>query len=316
MEKRVFLVKSVYSYGFMRKRSYCIGTILLHCASPFAVIRVQQSRFSLLELFMDDNSFNQLLTRLGLSWQGYAKVRKGVKKRIGRHMRELGLTSMEDYLQALTDTEILKRVERLMSVSISRFFRDQNLWSTLEEKIIPDITVGRSEKIHAWSAGCALGQEAYSLAIKWDMLKKKDSALPDLRILATDINPDYIGKAMAGVYGSSSLKGLSDEIKSVYFQACEDRKEYCVVDYLKEYITWEVHNLMKERPPQERFQIIFLRNSLFTYYRRECTSPVYLNILDSLDVGGFFIIGSHESPPSQTYTIPPYKGSPYILKKT
>jgi chemotaxis methyl-accepting protein methylase len=265
---------------------------------------------------MDDNSFRQLLNRLCLSWQGYAKVRKGVKKRLSRHMRELGLPAMDDYLQALSDPEILKKVERLMSVSISHFFRDQNLWHTLEEEIIPDITAGRSEKIHAWSAGCALGQEAYSLAIKWDMLKKKCSALPELRILATDINPDCIGKAMAGVYGRSSIKGLSDEIKSAYFHASEDGKDYCVADYLKNYIAWEVHDLMKERPPAERFQIILLRNSLFTYHRPECISSVFMNVLDSLDDGGFFIIGSRERLPSQTHTLSPFKGSSYIFQKT
>jgi chemotaxis protein methyltransferase CheR len=265
---------------------------------------------------MDDNSFRQLLTRLGLSWQGYVKVRKGVKKRIGRHMREIGLPTMDDYLRALSDPEILKMVERLMSVSISRFFRDQSLWRTLEEEIIPDITAGHGEKIHAWSAGCALGQEAYSLAIKWDVLKRKRSVMPELRILATDINPDYIDKAMAGVYRRSSLKGLSEEIKSVYFHACENGESCCVAAHLKKYIAWEVHDLTKERPPEERFQIIFLRNSLFTYYRKESISSVFQNVLDSLDDDGFFIIGSHERLPFQTHTLPPFKGSSYIFQKT
>ena len=265
---------------------------------------------------MDDNYFRQLLTRLGLSWQGYAKVRKGVKKRIDRHMQELRFPAMDDYLQALSDPEVLKKVERLMSVSISRFFRDQELWRALEEEIIPDITARHGKKIHAWSAGCALGQEAYSLAIKWDMLKKKCSGLPELLIRATDINPEYIGKAMAGAYRRSSLKGLSDEIRSVYFHACENLETYCVAAYLKKYVAWEVHDLLKEPPPEERFQIIFLRNSLFTYYREESISTVFPNILDSLDDGGFFIIGSRERLPFQTDTLSPFKGSSYIFQKT
>jgi chemotaxis protein methyltransferase CheR len=264
---------------------------------------------------MDDDSFRWLLDRLCLSWQGYAKVRKGVKKRISRHMRELGFSTMDDYIQSLTDPEILKKVERLMSVSISHFFRDQNLWRTLEEEIIPDIAAGSYEKIRAWSAGCALGQEAYSLAIKWDIMKKRHFMFPELRILATDINPDYISKAMAGVYGRSSLKGLSDEIKSTYFYASEDQKDYCVADYLKKYISWEVHDLIKERSPSGKFQLIFLRNSLFTYHRRECMCSVFLNVLDSLDDVGFFIIGSREKLPSQTHTLSPFKGSSYIFQK-
>jgi chemotaxis methyl-accepting protein methylase len=89
-----------------------------------------------------------------------------------------------------------------------------------------------------------------------------------------------------------------------------------VADYLKKNIAWEVHNLMKERPPAEVFQIIFLRNSLFTYYREESISSVFLNVLDSLDDGGFFIIGSHERLPSQTHTLSSFKGSSYIFQKT
>jgi len=265
---------------------------------------------------MDDNSWRMLLARLGRSWPGYAKVRKGVKKRIDNHMRELGLLAMDDYLRAFSNTEILKKVETLMSVSISRFFRDESLWRILEEEIIPDITVGHDKKIHAWSAGCALGQEAYSLAIKWDMLKKKCPGLPELLIRATDINPDYVDKARAGVYRRSSLKGLPDEIKSVYFHACENVENYCVADYLKRYLTCEVHDLLKGPPPEERFQIIFLRNSLFTYYSEERVSSVFPNILDCLDAGGFFIIGSREKLPFQTHTLSPFKGSSYIFQKT
>ncbi len=246
---------------------------------------------------MDDNSFKRLLSRFGLSSRGYAKVRKGVKKRIQRHMHELGLPGVDDYLQAMTDPEILRDVERLMSVSISRFFRDRNLWRTLAEEILPDVTAGRMERIDVWSAGCALGQEACSLAIEWEMLKMKRSALPDLRIRATDISPDCLSKAGSGLYRGSSLKGLPDGIKSLYFHACEDRENYCAAACLKKYIVWEVHDLMRERPPEEVFQIIFLRNSLFTYYCEESISSVFQNVLDSLDDGGFFIIGSHERLP-------------------
>jgi chemotaxis protein methyltransferase CheR len=272
---------------------------------------------TLLDSFvMDDDSFRQLLDRLGLSWQGYAKVRKGVKKRIRRHMQELGILTIDEYLHALNDPNILKDVEMLISVSISRFFRDQNLWHTLKEEILPGIASGRMERIDAWSAGCALGQEAYSLAITWDMLKRSHSHLPEFQIRATDINPDYLGKARAGVYRSSSLRGLSDEIKSVYFHACEDRKDYCVADHLKKYIVWEVHDLMKERPPAGVFQIIFLRNSVFTYHRRESIPSVFVNVLDRLDDGGFFIIGSHERLPFQTDALSPLNGSSYIFQKT
>ena len=117
------------------------------------------------------------------------------------------------------------------------------------EEILPDIIARHREEIDVWSAGCALGQEAYSLAVEWEMLKEKRSALPELRVLATDINPDYLEKARSGVYSRCSLKGMPDGIRSIYFRTCEDAENYCAADSLKKYIAWKVHDLMRERPP-------------------------------------------------------------------
>jgi chemotaxis methyl-accepting protein methylase len=73
---------------------------------------------------------------------------------------------------------------------------------------------------------------------------------------------------------------------------------------------------MRERPPAGVFQIIFLRNSVFTYHRRESIPSVFVNVLDRLDDGGFFIIGSHERLPFQTDALSPLNGSSYIFQKT
>jgi chemotaxis methyl-accepting protein methylase len=72
---------------------------------------------------------------------------------------------------------------------------------------------------------------------------------------------------------------------------------------------------MKERPPAGVFQIIFLRNSLFTYHRSDDLSSVFLNILDSLDDAGFFIIGSREMLPFPIPGLSSFKGSAYIFQK-
>jgi len=264
---------------------------------------------------MDDISFRQILDRLGYSWQGYAKVRKGVKKRISRHMQELDCHATEDYLHALNNPQMLKEVERLMSVSISYFFRDRYLWQALGEEILPGIIGRYNEKINVWSAGCALGQEVYSFAILWDILSNRFDQLPKLQIRASDINSDYLERARGGIYSGSSLKGLSDKIKATYFLTSEDKSNYLVADCLKKNIQWEVHDLLGQ-PITEKFQIILLRNSLLTYYRKDRRTPAFLTVLDSLDDGGFFIIGSHEKLPCQTHTLLPFKGCSYILQKT
>jgi chemotaxis protein methyltransferase CheR len=264
---------------------------------------------------MDDNSFRQLLDRLGLSWPGYAKVRKGIKKRISRHMQELGLQTMKDYLHVLNDPEILNQVEILMGVSISHFFRDRYLWRVLEEEILPDIISRNHEIIYAWSAGCALGQEVYSFTILWNMLKSRFARLPQLHLMATDRNPDYLERAGAGVYSRSSLKGLPDNVRAIYFHTSPDKANYFVVDCLRDNIVWQVHDLMRQTPPAGKFQIIFLRNSLLTYYPEENRTPVFLKVMDGLDEGGFLFIGRREKLPCPIPTLLSFKDCSYIFQK-
>lgn len=264
---------------------------------------------------MDDNSFRQLLDRFGLSWRGYARVRKGVKKRICRHMQELGVRTMEDYLYALNNPGILKEVERLLCVSISHFSRDRYLWQALGEEILPDIIKKHQERLNVWSAGCALGQEVYSFAILWDMTRGKFSRPPQLHLRATDSNPAYLEKAREGMYNKGGLKGLSDEIRAMYFHISAEGSQYLVADFLKKDITWHIHDLMKQPPLPGKFHIIFLRNSLLTYYREGNATPVFLKIVDSLEEGGILIIGCHEKIPSQANMLSPFKSCPYIFRK-
>lgn len=265
---------------------------------------------------MDDRQFSQLLDRLDLSWQGYRKVRKGVKKRISRHMQRLGCRNLEEYFHILdNNSAVLREVELLMTVSISRFFRDRRLWQALEEEITPDVIERYSEKINVWSAGCAQGQEAYSFKILWNILESKLDKLPQLQLWGTDINPDYLNKAAEGAYIGSTLKEVPEEIKTTCFRASEDRSLYFIADYLKKGIIWEIYDLIREPPPAEKFQIIFLRNNLLTYYRQEIKEWAFLKVVDSLAGGGFLIIGTHEKLPIQTRFLLQFRHYSYIFQK-
>ena len=167
---------------------------------------------------MDDHQFHQILQHLGLSWAGYRKVRKGVKKRIRRHMQILYCTNMAEYLLELDrNDEARDECKRLMTVSISRFFRDQRLWELLQNEILPVLIEKYSDKTRVWSAGCASGEEVYSFKILWDYLATSNSHLPGLEITATDMNPEYIKRAEDGVYSDSSLKEVPEQFRFVYF---------------------------------------------------------------------------------------------------
>jgi chemotaxis protein methyltransferase CheR len=231
-------------------------------------------------------------------------------------MHELGCHTMHDYLTILDINPVIRNdAEQLLTVSISRFFRDRHLWKILEETIIPNVISQYGESVQVWSAGCALGQEAYSFTILWLILGEKLDQLPQLRVWATDSNPDYLNKAREGIYVRSALREMPKTIIENYLCPSEDKTTYTVIDKAKEGIQWEIYNLIKEPAPAKQFQIIFLRNNLLTYYEQKIKEPAFRKILKRLTHGGFLIIGSHEKLPFETSELEPLEGSSYIFRK-
>jgi chemotaxis methyl-accepting protein methylase len=247
---------------------------------------------------MNDQQFRQLLSHFGFSWEGYRKVRRGVKKRVARHMQETSCRALHAYFLLLHEDKGARlHFNRLMTVSISRFFRDRRLWEVLETKILPGLIQKNQGKVKIWSAGCACGEEVYSLKLVWERLQRHFQAVPQLELLATDVNPVYLSKAQSGVYPQSSLKEVPETIRKAYFRPIGKEKKYAVIERLKEGIYWREHNLLLDAPGTS-FHLVFLRNSLLTYYEDELEIPAFQNVINSMARGGLLIIGSHESIPS------------------
>jgi chemotaxis protein methyltransferase CheR len=264
---------------------------------------------------MDDHQFRQLLNGFGFSWSGYRKVRKGVKKRIRRHMSDLGCRNIPAYLMKLEGSrEARKKCELLLTVSISRFFRDREFWQFLEKKILPDLIHKKLEKIYVWSAGCGCGDEVYSFKILWDCLKKNIGHLPKLELIATDMNPGYLDMARAGIYSSGSLKGVTKEFQTAYFKENNGKNRFEITASLKKEVIWKTHHLLSD-PPGSKFDIIFLRNNVLTYYEDPLKKKAFGKILDSLSPFGFLIIGSRESIPFKTRALIPTAPFSFVFRK-
>ncbi|MBL7203393.1 MAG: hypothetical protein ISS63_03535 [Desulfobacteraceae bacterium] len=264
---------------------------------------------------MEDPQFRILLQHLGLSWTGFRKVRKGVKKRICRHMQRLNCPNMGEYLLELErSSKVRSQCECLMTVSISRFFRDKGMWEALRKEILPGLIKTHVEKISIWSAGCASGEEVYSLKILWDTLIFPNTPLPELSITATDMNPIYLKRARDGIYPLSSLKEVPEHFLSKYFKPEGGGKRYSLKASLRNGISWQIHNLLFSIP-ESKFQIIFLRNNLLTYYEDEVKESALKNLLTHLCPSGFLIIGSHEKLPFETSELHHYGAFSYIFKK-
>ena len=265
---------------------------------------------------MDDQQFRQLLEYFSYTWKGYRKVRKGVKKRITRHMQQIGSRNIDEYFCLLDkDEEVRQKCECLMTVSVSHFFRDRLLWKIIEDKIVPEILKENREKVKFWSAGCACGEEVYSFKIVWENLQSQFDNMPELKIWATDMNPIYLRRAKDGIYSLSSLKEVPQELRETYFIHNREEGLFRIAPSLKKGILWKVHNLLFELG-EFNFQIIFLRNSILTYYKDELKQHAFQKVMACLEQGGFLIIGSHEKLPIESKDLLPFGDQTYIFKRS
>jgi chemotaxis methyl-accepting protein methylase len=269
---------------------------------------------------IDDPSFAELLNRFELSWDGYRKVRKGVKKRIARHMRDLHCRTMEEYLHVLDrDREAREECERLLTVTISRFFRDLGTWRAIEREILPELAESGAEKVKAWSAGCACGEEAYTLNILWRERMRRGLPAPPLEIRATDRNPEVLEKAREGIYNRSSLKEMPDDLRDRYLRRI-DKNQWTVDESLKQNIFWREYDLLNDPPPAKNFNIVFARNNLLTYLRDRPAEGPLGRMVEALRPGGFFVRGAKEKFPED---LPPSDlgleqtdAHPHVYRKT
>jgi chemotaxis methyl-accepting protein methylase len=264
---------------------------------------------------MNDEQFRRILDYFQYSWFGYRKVRKGVKKRISRHMQKLQCPNVETYLILIEYDDKLKlECERRMMVSISRFFRDRKLWLDLENEMLPQLIESEKENLKVWSAGCARGEEIYSFRLVWERLKTHFEKLPGLELIATDMHPEYIQKAKAAIYTKSSLKEMPEEFQDDYFDIKKGGNRFDLKPMFKENIVWKIQNLFSD-PPGAGFDIIFLRNNLLTYYRRDSIIMPFAKIMESLNPDGWLIIGSHEKLPDEASGLTREPSTPWAYRK-
>jgi chemotaxis methyl-accepting protein methylase len=240
---------------------------------------------------LGDDEFKELLHHFNRPWKGYRKVRKGVIKRLRHHMKELDCTSLAEYLEIVEQSKKeYQRCQDCLRVTISRFFRDRELWYSLRDRLLPRLLNTWPQGLNVWSGGCSCGEEPYSLAIIWSMLDNPAG----IRILATDADPQCLARARQGLYPRSSLKELPVDVIEDYFDRGGGR--YNVKQSLQEDIRWQRRDLLAP-PPEGPFQIVFLRNNLLTYYNRPLVDRVLESIAAQLLPGGILIIGTHEHLP-------------------
>jgi chemotaxis protein methyltransferase CheR len=224
-------------------------------------------------------------------------------------MQALNCPAVSEYRARLDrDGDARREMERRLTVSISRFFRDRQVWNVLQAEILPSLARRYPDWLAAWSAGCARGEEPYTLAAVWSRFP---APKPPLRILATDLHPGYLDQARKGVYGRGSLRDVPPDFRETMFTR-EGPDRWRVKPHLRPPITWRVHDLVADPPPQTEFAIIFLRNNLLTYFDEPIRSAAFSRIVGQLAPGGVLAIGAHERLPQGDFGLTPHPTCPLL----
>jgi chemotaxis methyl-accepting protein methylase len=168
--------------------------------------------------------------------------------------------------------------------------------------------------LRVWSAGCACGEEVYSLKIVWEQMRLSGSILPEIEINETDLNPQTLQRAKEGKYPRSSLKQVSKRRRESCFRVKRGGRQYWINESLKSGIRWLVLDLFAP-PPETGFHLIFIRNNLLTYFQAERILPALDQILESLAAGGYLVIGSHERLPYEKPALQLSATLPYVFQK-
>jgi len=257
------------------------------------------------------------LPRLHLHWPGYRKVRRQVCKRVARRMRALGVANAAAYHAHLEQNPAEWQVlEGLCPIPISRFYRDRGIFGALEREVLPALAEAAAARddasIECWSAGCAAGEEPYTLAILWHVRLKARFPALRFRVRATDIEPALLARAAAGCYRGSSLK----ELPLDWLDAAFDQRDalYCVREPLRrdvEFVREDIRAWTPERP----FDLIACRNLVLTYFEPALQRAVMERIANALRPGGALLIGSQESLPDARLDLTRWPGSRCIYRK-
>jgi chemotaxis protein methyltransferase CheR len=256
------------------------------------------------------------LPRLGLRWRGYRRVRHQVCKRVDRRIRALRVNGLAEYKAYLDEhADEWRALETLCSIPISRFYRDRAAFDALGERILPELAERAAARapalVRCWSAGCASGEEPYTVSLVWDQRVEPRFPQVGLAIVATDVDEHSLERARAACYSPSSLR----ELPSGWIERSFDRRDalYCLRDQWKACVEFRNQDIRVEQPPGE-FDLVLCRNVVFTYFSGAVQHDVLARLVERLRAGGFLMIGRHESLPQHAPFLEA-SGAPGIFRK-
>jgi chemotaxis protein methyltransferase CheR len=221
-----------------------------------------------------------------------------VQSRLMRRMRELQIRDFNEYYEYLNENYDDERIHLINCITTNKtdFFREAGHFDYMKNEVLPKYVKENKKSIRIWSAGCSTGEEPYTIAIS--LLEfYKDKTLPDIKILATDIDTKVLETAMEGTYKEETVKVVDREVLRRYALKGVGGNEgyYRMKDSVKKMIYFKRLNLLADTfPLKNKFDIIFCRNVVI-YFDRNSQVKLFKQFYNYLNNDGYLFIGHSET---------------------
>jgi chemotaxis protein methyltransferase CheR len=211
-------------------------------------------------------------------------------------MRAKHSATAGEYAMALdSDPREYDRLIRSLTVNVTKFFRNWDTYSMIEEKIIPALWDRGERETRVWSAGCSSGEEPYSIGIlmhKYAAERQEPARLETISIIGTDIDVERLADAERGFYADSALADTPPALRARYFP--EVAGLHTMLPDVRRMVSFECNDLLAYEPRSEDMHLILCRNVII-YFEREAQDALFSAFHRSLAPGGFLVLGKVES---------------------
>ena len=259
-----------------------------------------------------EESLQALLTQVrernGIDFSQYK--RPTILRRLQRRMAATGTTTLPDYLRYLArHPEEYSRLIASFLIHVTEFFRDPKLFAALRDKVLPEIIADKrtetmGNELRIWSAGCATGEEAYSLAILVAEALGEQLTQFTVHIFATDLDEEAVTFARRGVYPAVALTDVPEELRLRYFTRLDGGYE--VTPRLRSLVIFGQHDL-GQRAPFPHIDLVLCRNVLI-YFTPELQQRALHLFAFALRDGGYLALGKAETVrPLEAYFAPAHE---------
>jgi len=245
----------------------------------------------------DDPALDSLMGKIerehGLRLASYKQP--CLRRRLAVRMRACGAHTFGAYAEVLDAVPAeYDRLLDALTVNVTRFFRNPETWALLGRRVVPELWA-RPGRVRVWSAGCASGEEPYSLALLFAEHAAAgegvEAALARLRIDATDLDPEAVEVARRAEYPAAALAEVPPALLARWFSA---EPPHRVASALARRVRVAVHDLTREPPPAPPYHLIVCRNAVI-YFDRATQERIFAAFAEALVPGGRLLLGKVET---------------------